>query len=103
VEARTAPRRRPVPYAGLVKACSLQAFNPGFIKMLFDPASQSFDRGPYPRRRNRPSSFIISWWPCGTESRPRISFIRFITIRACRKVFGKRPATRFQNWYRGGS
>lgn len=27
------------PYAGLVKACSLQAFNPGFIKMLFDPAS----------------------------------------------------------------
>jgi len=26
-------------YAGLVKACSLQAFNPGFIKMLFDPAS----------------------------------------------------------------
>jgi len=26
-------------YAALVKACSLQAFNPGFIKMLFDPAS----------------------------------------------------------------
>jgi dihydrolipoamide dehydrogenase len=26
-------------YAGLVKACSLQNFNPGFIKMLFDPAS----------------------------------------------------------------
>jgi len=26
-------------YAGLVKACSLQAFNPGFIKMLFDPSS----------------------------------------------------------------
>jgi dihydrolipoamide dehydrogenase len=26
-------------YAGLVKACSLQTFNPGFIKMLFDPAS----------------------------------------------------------------
>ncbi|MHB8054727.1 MAG: dihydrolipoyl dehydrogenase, partial [Candidatus Aminicenantales bacterium] len=26
-------------YAALVKACSLQTFNPGFIKMLFDPAS----------------------------------------------------------------
>lgn len=26
-------------YATLVKACSLQAFNPGFIKMLFDPSS----------------------------------------------------------------
>ncbi|MDW3226493.1 MAG: NAD(P)/FAD-dependent oxidoreductase [Acidobacteriota bacterium] len=27
------------PYASLVKACSLQTFNPGFIKMLFDPSS----------------------------------------------------------------
>ncbi|MCX6566145.1 MAG: NAD(P)/FAD-dependent oxidoreductase [Candidatus Aminicenantes bacterium] len=26
-------------YAALVKACSLQTFNPGFIKMLFDPSS----------------------------------------------------------------
>lgn len=26
-------------YAGLVKACSLQAFNPGFIKMLFERSS----------------------------------------------------------------
>jgi len=26
-------------YAGLVKACSLQTFSPGFIKMLFDPGS----------------------------------------------------------------